>query len=68
MNTNRLIKVAEFLTEREGQWIPGYEIASKEVGGSEGLKRVRELRYEYKWPIEKRKMKGSTAYEYRLTS
>jgi hypothetical protein len=64
--TTRLIRVAEYLVERQGRWVPGYEIATPEVGGSEGLKRVRELRHDHDFPIEKRKMKNSTAYEYRI--
>jgi biotin operon repressor len=59
------IKVATYLVERVGRWVPGYKLASLEVGGSEGLKRLRELRDEG-FKIEKRKMKGSSAYEYKV--
>lgn len=60
------IRVAEFLVDRQGTWVPGFEIASPEVGGSEGLARLRELRLYHDFTIEKRKMAGSTAYEYRI--
>lgn len=36
--------VLRLLRENEGQWVDGTRIASAEVGGSEGLKRLRELR------------------------
>lgn len=36
--------VLRLLRENEGQWVDGPRIASAEVGGSEGLKRLRELR------------------------
>jgi hypothetical protein len=64
---SRKIAVAALLVEREPDWVPGYEIASQEVGGSEGLRRIRELRDEG-WVIEKQRMKNSTAYEYRIPS
>lgn len=66
MNHHRRLKVARYLYENQGRWIPGYELANSEVGGSEGLKRLRELRAKG-WPIDKRKVTGSTAYEYRLS-
>jgi len=47
------------------KWIPGYELTKPEVGGSEGLRRVRELRDEGEI-IEKRKIEDSNAYEYRM--
>jgi hypothetical protein len=37
-------QVHEYLKARSGQWVDGTELANGEVGGSEGLKRVRELR------------------------
>ena len=39
-------KVLQLLRENLNVWIEGPEIANPEVGGSEGLKRVRELREE----------------------
>lgn len=62
---NRL-RVAEYLVDHFDEWVPGFELASPEVGGSEGLRRLRELRADHGYVIKKRKMQGSTAYEYRL--
>lgn len=39
-------QVLEYLMARKGEWVDGPEIATEEVGGSEGLKRLRELRAE----------------------
>ena len=36
--------VLDYLTKRTGEWVNGPELANEEVGGSEGLKRLRELR------------------------
>lgn len=63
---SRLQKVAKYLVDHQFQWVPGYDIASKEVGGSEGLRRLRYLRDDLGWPIEMRPMEDSTAMEYRL--
>lgn len=65
MSLDRRIRVAELFVDRQGRWVSGVEIATPEIGGSEGLRRVRELRSEG-WPIEKRSKRGSEAYEYRL--
>lgn len=64
----RRAQVLALLTARAGSWVPGPELATAEVGGSEGLRRVRELR-EIRHgghKIEVRRMTGSDAYEYRL--
>lgn len=56
-----------FSLMRSLRWTPGYRITDPDVGGSEGLRRLRELRdegYEFKM----RKMTNSDAYEYRLVS
>jgi len=37
-------QVLAYLEERKGTWVNGPEIATEEIGGSEGLKRLRELR------------------------
>lgn len=64
----RRAQVLALLTARAGSWVPGPELATAEIGGSEGLRRVRELRepryggYKY----ECRRMHGSDAFEYRL--
>ena len=39
-------QVLTYLEARKGTWVDGPEIATEEVGGSEGLKRLRELRAE----------------------
>lgn len=57
--------VLTYLTYRKGEWVPGPVLASPEVGGSEGLRRLRELRAQGH-PIEKRRVKGKIAWEYRL--
>lgn len=58
-------KVLDVLRTAGGGWVPGYVIASAMHGGSEGLRRLRELR-EDGYSIERRAMKGSEAFEYRL--
>lgn len=57
-------KVLDLLAD--GQWHKTAEICRWEVGGSEGTRRLRELRNDGV-AIEKRKAKGSTQYEYRLS-
>lgn len=47
------------------RWTPGYELTTPEVGGSEGLRRLRELRAEG-FEIKTRRMENSNAFEYRL--
>ena len=64
----RRANVLAFLMAHVNHWVPGPEIADPAVGGSEGLRRVRELR-EARFgghTIEVRRMSGSDAYEYRL--
>jgi hypothetical protein len=41
------------LTQANGEWVDGTELANERVGGSEGLKRLRELR-QAGAPIEER--------------
>ena len=64
----RRAQVLAVLTARAGTWVPGPGMATEEVGGSEGLRRLRELREprygSHKIPC--RRMSGSDAYEYRL--
>jgi hypothetical protein len=57
--------VRSYLSDRLNEWIPGYELTAPDVGGSEGLRRLRELRADG-LPIEGRKKAKSTAWEYRL--
>ena len=55
------------LKQYEGQWLNGTDLSNEEVGGSEGLKRLRELRAEG-YPIERRQHpdRGRDIYQYRL--
>jgi biotin operon repressor len=62
---SRRAHVLEKLVRAEGAWVPGPDLAGPESGGSEGLRRVRELRTKG-WKIETRRMKGRDAWEYRL--
>lgn len=48
------------------KWIPGYELTTVEVGGTEGLRRVRELRAEG-YNIKVRRTDEGT-FEYRMVS
>ena len=45
-NATRKEQVLRFLTQHADRWVDGPELANAQVGGSEGLKRVRELRAE----------------------
>ena len=59
--------VLTLLREAQGGWVNGSEIATQEVGGSEGLRRLRELREADGWVIERRPAPGmSTSWQYRL--
>lgn len=54
-------QVLERLWQARGAWIPGPMLCTPLCGGSEGLRRVRELR-EAGYRIEKRKLKGHDSY------
>lgn len=43
-NMSRKEQILEVLRENKGEWVDGTRLASPEVGGSEGLRRLRELR------------------------
>lgn len=58
-------RVLALLRANANAWVRGSRIASPEVGGSEGLRRVRELRAKG-WYIEQRRRGDSTEREYRL--
>lgn len=64
---NRKMQVLEYLRIREGLWVDGPELANVEVGGSEGLKRLRELRADG-WQIEERRHPNPDrdSWQYRL--
>jgi hypothetical protein len=44
MKVTRAQQVLDYLTAAHGEWVNGTELANEVVGGSEGLKRLRELR------------------------
>lgn len=61
----RRVRVLEMLSDL--RWHPGYELTSAEVGGSEGLRRLRELR-DMGAPIEMKKAPNDrTTRLYRMT-
>lgn len=62
-------QVLEVLKARLGEWVDGTELANEAVGGSEGLKRLRELKADG-WLIQKREhpAPGKDIYQYRLVS
>jgi hypothetical protein len=61
-------QVLEMLRLHVGTWVNGTDLATEEVGGSEGLKRLRELRQEG-YPIERRKHPDPAReiFQYQLT-
>lgn len=58
-NLTRKELVFQYLLARKNEWVNGPELANEEVGGSEGLKRLRELRAEGH-PIRTRRHPDST--------
>lgn len=48
-------QVLDYLRSRANQWVNGPELATEEVGGSEGLRRLRELRIEGTYDIRERR-------------
>ena len=60
-------QVLEYLKARVGRWVDTTEIANEVVGGSEGTKRLRELKSEG-WLIQMRRHpdQGVDQYQYRL--
>jgi hypothetical protein len=63
---NRREKVLAYLLQKHGQWVSGYELTHPLVGGSEGLRRLREIRASGVTHIEMRKRVYGDAYEYRI--
>lgn len=61
----RLGQVANLLVNNVGVWIDGHRLETVEVGGSSGLRRLRELRDDYGWNIDQRPTATSTD-QYRL--
>ena len=60
-------QVIDRLLAADGRWVNGSELATEAVGGSEGLKRLREARAEG-WPIEEQHHpdRSRTVWQYRL--
>lgn len=58
--------VLELLREAGGNWVNGSVLCTEDVGGSEGLRRLREL-HDDGWDIRKRpNPRSQTAWQYRL--
>lgn len=53
-SNTRAGQVLQRLQDADGEWVNGSELATAECGGSEGLKRLRELRASG-YPIEERR-------------
>jgi hypothetical protein len=66
---SRKSQVLEHLRLNLNRWVDGTELATEEVGGSEGLKRLRELRTEG-YSIERRKHPDPAReiHQYKLTA
>lgn len=63
----RKAAVLALLRGAHGEWVDGSDIATANVGGSEGLRRLRELREADGWPIERRPHPTrATSWQYRL--
>jgi hypothetical protein len=61
--------VLEYLRVRKGQWVDGPELANERVGGSEGLKRLRELRQEgHSIEMRRHPDPRRAVHQYRLTA
>ena len=67
-SATRRAAVLAKLRAAEGRWVDGPELTTPEVGGSEGLRRLRELRDDYGHPIDHRRHpdKNRTGWQYRL--
>src|ERR1019366_3919227 len=65
---SRKEQVLQVLVEVGGQWVDGPGLANENVGGSEGLKRLRELRDEDGYGIEARRHPDPerSIWQYRL--
>jgi len=59
-------EVLRALRHANGEWVGGPALANAAVGGSEGLRRVRALRYDHGYNIEKKKLEGHNYFSYRL--
>jgi biotin operon repressor len=61
----RRAAVLALLEAKAPGWVSGPEIASESVGGSEGLRRLRELR-DAGYRIDKQRIPGRDSFRYRL--
>lgn len=59
--------VFAYLIANINQWVDGFALTEPNIGGSEGLRRLRELR-RMGYPIQKRRKEDSSAFQYRLVS
>jgi hypothetical protein len=63
----RMEEVLTRLLAAEGEWVDAPELAHEGCGGSEGLRRVRQLRADLHWPVERRPHpERRTAWQYRI--
>ena len=63
----RVMEVLKALLTESPAWVDAPNLATGECGGSEGLRRVRELRSDYGWPVERRQHPTrSQLWQYRL--
>ena len=65
--TGRKREVLIRLLEAGEDWVGGPELASVSCGGSEGLRRLRELR-QLGHAIEKKRLEGHNYFSYRLVA
>jgi hypothetical protein len=63
--TGRKAQVLKVLQNAEGEWVGGPALCNQAVGGSEGLRRLRELR-ELGYVIHKKKLPKQNYYSYKL--
>lgn len=67
--TTRREQVLNRLSEAGGGWVDGPDLANAQIGGSEGLKRVRELRMDgYDIEMRKHPDPGRAIWQYRMAS
>jgi len=65
--TGRKREVLIRLLEAKEDWVGGPELATVRCGGSEGLRRLRELR-QLGHTIEKKRLEGHNYFSYRLVA
>ena len=59
-------QVLDYLMDRKGQWVDGTQLATAEIGGSEGLRRLRELCMEYTIEQRMNPDRSKSGWQYRL--